>query len=512
MNTSIQRKGGVVLSYISIMINTIVQLLFTPFLIRTLGQSEYGLYSLVASIISYLTVLDLGFGNALIVYTSKYREQGKIEEEKKLHGMFRIVFVIIGLVAALISIILYLNVDNIFGSTMTNYELNKMKIITIILAVNLMMTFSFSIYSSIISAYEEFVFQKIISIIGTILKPILMLPILLLGYKSISMTLILTICNIIVLISNYLFCVNKLKIKIKFNGFDKKLFKVILGYSIWIFLSAIVDKINWSVDNFVLGAVSGTIAVSIYSIAATLNQMFISLSTAISGVLLPKMSKLVANNASSEILTNEMIKVGRLQGYIIFLMCSGLILFGKEFIMFWAGANFEESYYVALLLIVPLCVPLIQNLGLSIMQAMNKYKFKSISTAIMAIFNLIISIFLAKRWGAIGAAFGTCCSLIICNIIIINIYYYKSLHINVLDFWKSIFKQIMPLFIPIIITIIIKNFLYYDTIFCLTLYVLLYSICYAIIAYTMSMNDYEKKTVKNILKVFVKKVNHGTNN
>ena len=70
MNTSIQRKGGVVLSYISIMINTIVQLLFTPFLIRTLGQSEYGLYSLVASIISYLTVLDLGFGNALIVYTS----------------------------------------------------------------------------------------------------------------------------------------------------------------------------------------------------------------------------------------------------------------------------------------------------------------------------------------------------------------------------------------------------------------------------------------------------------
>ena len=70
----------------------------------------------------------------------------------------------------------------------------------------------------------------------------------------------------------------------------------------------------------------------------------------------------------------------------------------------------------------------------------------------------------------------------------------------------------MPLFSPIIITIIIKNFLYYDTVFCLTLYVLLYSICYAIIAYTMSMNDYEKKTVKNILKVFVKKVNHGTNN
>ena len=77
MNDSKERKKGAILSYVSIIVTTIIQLIYTPFLIRKLGQSEYGLYSLVQSIIGYLTVLDLGFGNAIIVYTAKYRAQKK---------------------------------------------------------------------------------------------------------------------------------------------------------------------------------------------------------------------------------------------------------------------------------------------------------------------------------------------------------------------------------------------------------------------------------------------------
>ena len=68
-----QIKLGSVLSYISIALNVLVALLYTPFLLRMLGQNEYGLYSLVASIVAYLTVLDLGFGNAIVRYISNYR-------------------------------------------------------------------------------------------------------------------------------------------------------------------------------------------------------------------------------------------------------------------------------------------------------------------------------------------------------------------------------------------------------------------------------------------------------
>ena len=498
---------GAVLSYVIIIVNTLIQLLYTPLLIRMLGQSEYGLYSLVSSVIGYLAVLDLGFGNAIIVYTSKYKAEGKIEEEKKMHGMFKIIFVIIGVIAGLLGLLLFFNVDNMFGKTMTSIELEKTKIMMLILSINLILTFSFSIYSSIISAYEKFVFQKIIALLNSLLKPVIMIPLLFIGFKSIALCVVITIVNIFVLISNYLYCKKRLKISTKFLGFDKAIFKVIFGYSIWIFLGVVVDKVNWSVDNFILGAVSGTIAVSIYSIAATINNLFINLSTAVSSVLLPKMSKLVAQNASSEKLTNEMIKVGRIQYYIIFLMCSGLILFGKEFVKLWAGPGFEESYYVALLLIIPVCVPLIQNLGLSIMQAMNKFKFKSISTFIMAIINVIISYFFAKKWGATGAALGTCISLIICNIILINIYYYKEIHLDIIKFWKNIIKQTIPFTIPIAIIIIIMALTSFNGLIGFIIYGSLYTIMYCLVSYFISMNDYEKGIINKILeKLRLKKV------
>jgi len=506
MTSSKQRKVGAILSYISIVASTLVQLLYTPFLIFKLGQSEYGLYSLINSVIGYLTVLDLGFGNAIIVYTAKYRAQKKYDEEKRLHGMFKIIFRIIGLIAGLMGIILFLNVNLLFGKTMTPIELNEAKTMMLILAFNLMITFNFSIYSSIISAYEKFTYQKIMAIINTLMKPLLMLPLLFMGYKAVAMTIVITVINIGILFSNYLYCRNKLGIKIRFSGFDKKLFKIIFSYSIWIFLGVIVDKANWSVDQFVLGSVAGTVAVSLYSVASTINHLFLNLSTAISNVLLPKVSKMIANKVSNDEITNEFIKVGRIQYYIIFLMCTGLILFGKEFIIAWVGEKYIESYYVALILIIPVCFPLIQNLGLSIMQAMNKYKFKSISTFIMAIFNILISIYLSKLYGAIGAAIGTALGLIICNIILINIYYYKVIKIDVIKFWKNIFLMTIPFIIPIIIILFLMSFIKLHGYFYLIIFGGIYTMIYSIICYTMVMNNYEKELVnKFLIKIRLRK-------
>ena len=497
-----ERKTGAVLSYVSIVLSTLVQLLYTPLLTRMLGQSEYGLYSLVSSIIGYLTVLDLGFGNAIVVYTAKYRAQNKYDEEKKLHGMFFVVYLIIGLVAGLLGLILYFLVPTIFGATMTSVELNKMKIMMLILAFNLAMTFAFSIYSSIINAYEKFTFQKLMSIFNTIMKPLLMIPLLFLGYKSITMCVVITVVNIIVLLSNYFYCRRKLNINIKFMGFDKVLFKTIFGYSFFIFLSVVVDKVNWSVDQFILGAVSGTVAVSVYSIASHLNTLFVNLSTAVSGVLLPKMSKMVAEKATDDDLTNEFIKVGRIQYLIVFLMASGLTLFGKEFIYAWVGQEYNDSYYIALILIIPLCFLLIQNLGVSFMQAKNMHKFRSVLLAIIAIANIIISIPLAKLYGGIGSAIGTSIALIAGNIIILNIYYQKKVGINVIKFWKEIIKMTIPFVIPIIIILIIMHFVTLHGYLNLIVFGGIYTIIYSIVAYLLVMNKYEKDIVNKVLKKF----------
>lgn len=496
-----ERKKGAILSYISIIINTLIQLIYTPFLIRMLGQSEYGLYSLVASIIGYLTVLDLGFGNAIIVYTAKYKAKNEPEKEAKMHGMFKIIFYIISIIIAIIGLILYFNIDRLFSNTMTNIELQKMKIMMLILIFNLIITFMFNIYTSIINAYEKFVYQKVLSIISSIIKPLIMIPLLFLGYKSITLCIVITIINLIIVLSNYYYCKNKLKIAVKYQGYDKTLFLEMFSYSIFIFLGVIADKINWSVDQFILGLTSGTIAISIYSLASQLNNLFINLSTALSSVLLPKISKMVANNATSKDLTNEMIKVGRIQYYIIFLMASSLVIFGKNFIIWWAGSEYQASYTVALLLIIPLCIPLIQNLGLSILQAKNKHKFRAICMAIMSIINIAISYFLALKYGVIGAALGTTISLVLCNVIIMNIYYKKVIKLDILNFWREIIKMSITFLIPLLSIIIFINTIKINGIGGIIIYGLIYLTIYILTVYFITTNAYEKQLIKKFLKI-----------
>ena len=81
MDSSKQIKTGVILSYLTLALSNIIALVYTPFMLRMMGQSEYGLYSLVASVVAYLTIMDFGFGNAIVRYTAKYRAESKQNEQ-----------------------------------------------------------------------------------------------------------------------------------------------------------------------------------------------------------------------------------------------------------------------------------------------------------------------------------------------------------------------------------------------------------------------------------------------
>lgn len=497
-------KLGALLSYVSLVINNFLGIVYTPFLLSKLGQSEYGLYSLITQIIGYLTVLDLGFGNAIVVYTAKYRAKGEKENEEKLHGMFIIIFCVIGVVASLIGLTLYFNVNNLFGSSMNVDELNKAKIMMLILTFNLAITFPFLVFSSIVTAYERFVFAKIRTIIRNLLMPIIMIPLLIMGYKSVAMVVVVTVLNIYILMSNTLYCFRKLDIKIKFGKFDIKLLKEIFAYSFFIFLSVIVDKINWSVDQFVLGAVAGTIAVSLYSVAAQFNNIYLSFSSAINGLLLPKVSKMVAKEESNEQISELFIKTGRLQYLVMALVITGFVLFGKQFINLWAGKEYNTSYYIACILMIPVTIPLIQNVGISILQAKNLHKFRSVLYALIALANIAASIPLAKMWGGIGSAIGTAASLIIGNGIIINIYYNKKAKINIPRFWLQILKMSLPIIPLAIATFFVLKYVHLTNWITLAIGIGIYGVLYAIMAYIFMMNNYEKEL---FLKPFYKIIN-----
>ena len=371
-------KLGAILSYIILGLELVVGLFYTPILTRSLGQAEYGLYSLVASIISYLTVLDLGFGSAIVVYTARYRANNEKEKENRLHGMFLIIYTIIGIVAGAIGYILYLNVDKLFGNSMTLQEIEKAKVMMLILTANLVITFPMSIFSSTITAYEKFIFAKTVNIIRIIINPIVMLSLLHMGYRSTGIVIATTMLNIITLLINMIYCLKNLKMKFDFRKFDFKLLGEIFSFSFFVFLNVLVDKANWSIDQFILGSIVGIVAVAIYNIATQFNTIYLSFSTAISGLLLPRATQMETKKATDEEFTNFFVKMGRVQYIIMALIITGFVLIGKEFILIWQGNDYIQSYYIACILMIPVTVPLIQNTGLSILQAKN-YIFFHIS-------------------------------------------------------------------------------------------------------------------------------------
>lgn len=146
------------MSYLTLGLSNLIALIYTPFMLRMMGQSEYGLYSLVASVVAYLTILDFGFGNAIVRYTAKYRAEGKVEDQYSLFGLFFILYSIIGVISFLLGLGLYFNIDFLFEQSMTGEELSKARVMVLLLVFNVALTFPLSVFSSVVVAYEKFIF------------------------------------------------------------------------------------------------------------------------------------------------------------------------------------------------------------------------------------------------------------------------------------------------------------------------------------------------------------------
>ena len=320
-----------------------------------------------------------------------------------------------------------------------------------------------------------------------------MIAMLLIGYRAIGMVVVTTIFNVVTLLINYWYCKKRLKIQVRFGHFQWGFFKEVSVYSFWIFLNAIMDRIYWSTGQFVLGMFKGAATVAIYAIAVQLYSLYIGFSTSISGVFLPKITSMVTQKNSEKEISDIFIKTGRIQFIIMSFVLSGFILFGRQFIHMWAGTDYDEAYIIALFLFIPGTVPLIQNLGIVILQAKNQMKFRSLCYVFISIIGLLISIPLAKLYGGIGCVIGTTFSVVMGQIVIINIYYRYKIHIDIISFWKEIAKMVVaPLFLVLLGFLLLNN-KEINTLSILILHIIAFSIIYILVFYKFSMNQYERQ-------------------
>lgn len=500
-----QLKMGVILSYITLIIGNIIPLFYTPWMLNILGKSEYGIYSLSNSIVGYLSLLSFGLGNSMVKFITDYIAKEDKKGEKNIINLFLFIYIIISVIAILVGIFIIFNVRYIFNQGLTNEEINKMKVLLLLVSINTSISFLASVFGAIVMSYERYIFNKVLSLITTILGPITSIIMLLYGFKSVGLAMSAMIVNLIYLSINILYCYVKLNIRISFKKIDFSPIKIVFSFSVYIFINEIVNMLYWSTDKFILGMYMGAIYISIYTVGASFNNYFISLSTAISNVIFPKINKMVNKNASDLELTNLFIKIGRLQYIILALAGSGFVLFGKPFIRLWVGSSYMDAYWVAILTIIPSIIPLIQNTGLSIIQAKNIHQYRTKNFLVIAILNVILSLILVKSFGMIGCAVATSIAYIIGPVICMNRFYYKKAAIDIPLFWNNILNMSKPIFILIFVYIVILNkidILNWRSFF---INIIIYSIIYALLLWKYSMNNYEKQLISRVFLKILKK-------
>lgn len=498
-----QRKLGILLSYLNILLHAIIGFLYVPILLHFIGKSEYGLYQLMGSLIAYFSVMDFGLSAAVIRFYAKYKAlKDKVGMENILaismrgYGLVTIVVLAVGGIC-------YLFLDAIFASSMSMAEIRESKDIFLLLLLNIVVTLSTMVFRSIINAEERFLFLKGMETIQLLMQPALVVLVLMHHPSAFSVAAVQTVLNIVLSGVRVFYCYRVLHITIRFHYWNHELFSSFRKLALSVFAVSLIDQVFWKMNQVILGIISGTDAVAVYSIASLIYMNYMALSTAISGVYLPHVTGMVAKKESIDRLSALFIQIGRWQFYLLALVATGFIIFGRQFISIWAGPGFEDSYIITILIILPFTVDLIQNVGLAILQAMNQYDFRARIYFLTGILNLVLAIPLGIKYGGIGCAIATGLSMLIGNGFIMNWYYAKNIHLAITQFWREI-GRISVVVLFCLITGYLGNVSVWksDGVISFLAKAILYTIMYVLLIYRYAMTDVEKEKIGNVLRRF----------
>lgn len=500
-----QVKAGAVLSLVSLLISNIIPFIYTPVMLRLLGREEYGLYGIASSFMGYINLLNFGISGTIVRYIVKYRALNDKQGEERMFGLFVKIYSAIGAAILVAGTALAINLD-FYDRSLTGEELVLLKKLVLIMTLNTALFLPLSPFGAIITAHEQFVFSKCMSMLFTILGPIVNLILLYLGYGSVGLTSCSMLFNIITYAVYVPYVIKKLGIHPRFSKAPDGVLREIFGYSAFVFLGQVVDMLYWSTDKLIIGWAIGTVGTAVYNIGASFNVYITSISNAISGVLMPRITSMAVKDTPKEEFTNLFIKVGRLQFIIISFIVSAFVAFGRQFIALWAGPGYEDAYVVALLTMIPVTIPLIQNTGLNILYATNKHKFRSIVYACIAVLNAILTFWWVESHGIIGAAVATCIAYVIGNILIINWYYYKKIGIDIPLFWKNILKMSPVMILMGTAWWFILDGIVFTSWMMFLGYAVVYTVIYALLAYFLMMDQYEKDLLTGPMKKMLKKL------
>lgn len=488
-------KKGAVFSYLLILANSFYGIFFTPYLISSLGDGEYGVYKIIASLASSITILDLGIGSTVLRYVAHFNANKNYKDLSNFCAMSLIQTTIISVIMAAVCGGIYFFIDNLYGNSLTAEELQTAKNLFLIFIVMLVINNYEKVIFSMVAGHERYSFANMTKLLSIFLK-VLLLVIALKVYPKAEVILFSQIIStLMVMIVQAIYLKAKIGLKIKYYYWDNSLFLQSFKYTVLVFIQSLAVQLNGNLDNMVIGAMVGSEAVTVYSIGLQLYSMYEQFAIAFSDLMLPTVSKQIANGATERELEDTIIKVGRLEFIALGAALCGFIVVGREFISLWLGNGYMFAWAVGLILMVPTTVPLIQNVSLSVLRAKNKMGFRTAAVCFMALFNLIVTVVGVKYYGAIAACIGTAMGIVGANIIAMNIYYVKVIHLNVFKIFANILKRTWVCCLVATVTAVVLNNFIGGTWITWLIKVAVFCVVYALMLLSYGFNETEKNVL-----------------
>lgn len=504
-----QIKTGAFLNYTTIFLTNVIGIFITPFILNHIGKAEYGIYTAIGALVGTISVLDLGLNNTIVRFVAKYRAEKDRRGEENFLATTMLIYAVISSTILILGFIFYGHIDSYF-TKMNAEEIQIAKTIFVLLVFNISIGLPGGSFTGICYGYEIFVFPKTVNILRYILRTLTVVGVLTLGGKAIALVVIDTVFNAIVLVINIYYVFVKLKVRFKLHEFEFKFLRQIFGYSLWIFVFALVGMLQWKAGHWVLGRIATPEVLAIYGLGIVLGTYYGAFSTAISSVFLPRATKMTVGNATGEELTSMMIKIGRISFIILMYILGAFALFGNQFVNLWVGKELgpegsHETWLIALMIMMAYTLPLIQGFGNSILEAKNKLSFKAILYLFFMILGAALGAFLATSYGALGMISGSVIGwLIVQNAM--NFYYHKVIGLNIIRFFKELLHKTLLTIIAIIGLGYLVNFIPGSGWINFIVKAICYTLLYAVIMYNFGFINFEKELFKSSLAPAFKKL------
>ena len=438
-----QRRLGGMLAYAQIALNIAIALAYTPFMVRTLGQAEYGLFAIAGAMASYLVILDMGLADSVVRRLVSLHGKDDQQGERDFLGSMLSLYGALAVAVLAAAVVAILCVPLLFGNTMASDALRTLQLMLVPLGISTAVVVAGNPLNATLVAHERFVFLRSLEMAVVVLVTAANVAALLLGGGVLAVVVVSSCGAICATTAKWLMIRHGLSLPLVPRRVERAQVTDMSSYAAPIFVSMLVEQIFWKLDNILIGARLGAAAVAVYAIGVMFNKYFMSFATAISRVMMPDLVRRIDAGSDAVALTRRLVEISRWQALVLMLVLSGLVLFGQHFIATWMGPGYELSYWVLVCTLGPYAFEMIGNVRNVVLQVKRLFWWRACIFLVAALLNIPATLLAIRYWGVVGAAACTGAGILAAYFGVAWVLSRKA-GIPIFAYWREVWRGIAP--------------------------------------------------------------------